>query len=126
MPRHVQAALIGEGHMTEDHLTHRARPRTCKDCWAALLAGVDDLGTDAIVDDAPLTVRGELQALLAGKRTWALCGQELCARDEWFIQRFTADTLPVYAAHQCGTALPENTPHIHTDKAAPDYSEIPF
>ena len=70
----------------------------CPRCRQLVLVGwVEGLHTR--VDPAPLTARGELDALLAGKWTYALVRHELNLRDAAQIAAAKAAT--VLADHTC-------------------------
>lgn len=110
MPKHIQDALIADGTMTEGFLTRTARTRHCPTCHTLVLAAIDDLGTDAWCDPQLLTPLGELQATMAGRRTWSHTMGGLDARDAPYIRRFPADRLEIHAQHVCGAPPLDSRP----------------
>lgn len=89
-------------------MNRRACP-TIHRCGATVLTGLDnDLAAlVARVDPEPLTALGEVQALTAGRTTYALRGQALDRRDRWSIPGHPpSHALPVHAEHRCGEPLP--------------------
>ena len=124
MPAWLQDQLIADGHMTEHHVTRKLRPRRCKACRAACLAAIDDTGIETWVDPHPVTVDGELFALMAGRVTFMAFGEELCHRDAGRITHRDANAISVYAEHSCGAPmLPHKT---RTTKTVSDTNEPPF
>ena len=110
MPAWLQAHLIQTGVMTADRVTKHARPRRCT-CGLFTLVGLDDLlPTKTIVDPMPTTTSGEAFALLTGRHTYGIDGDELFARTADRISFRPADETPVYVSHECGsTPLPIST-----------------
>ncbi|WP_269939040.1 hypothetical protein [Arthrobacter sp. HY1533] len=93
---------------------HNAHWVQCRDCGAWTLQGHDwteDWAGLGIVDPAQLTVMTELQALLAGRRTYEIILRDtqktLRSRDQWRIGAHTPESLacPVVPAHQCYSPL---------------------
>lgn len=69
------------------------------------------MGLDVVVDPAPLSPIGELQALLGGVHTYThhVVPGELCWRYPLVIRSRPAGTAPrqtVHAAHRCGNTWP--------------------
>ena len=102
MPPWLQAHLIQTGVMTKDRITKHARPRRCT-CGLFTLTGLDDVLPKVVaVDPMPTTTIGEAHALLAGRATYSLDGDELFVRTAGRIGFRNADQVAVYATHQCG------------------------
>lgn len=74
-------------------------------CGARVLAGVDAdrCAFNAAVDNSPLTRRGELLAVVAGRRTYELADGRLYRRDRWSIRSTPRGA--VLAEHDC-TPIP--------------------
>ncbi len=107
----LRRKLIDDGTMTEDGVTKRARQRHHV-CGMLVLAGIDDLSIEAIADPWPVTVADELAALLAGRCTWTLIGEEMVYRAAHRIRYRNADEEPAYVEHICGVrAYPQNPRH---------------
>jgi len=95
----------------------RRRPTTnlgpCPDCSLETLTG-QWYGMTQTLDPDPLTPVGELDAAMAGRRTWTLHTGvgELHPRGGWTIRTRPAGTRPgqtVHATHSC-TPATERTP----------------
>ena len=88
-------------------------------CHAPILAGLDAnrCALSVAVDPYPLTPAGEVWALRAGRRTYALQWGALERRDAWTIPGHPPSPgLPVMAEHVCGHPIPDEhrappTPH---------------
>lgn len=84
------------------------KTRRCPICRATIVTGLDEgVGPDiATVDPHPLTIEGELLALVAGRATYGISeGFELGYRDTWRIQHLPPEPrgYTVHATHKCGT-----------------------
>ena len=78
-------------------------------CGADLLAGLDDdvAGLVARCDPYPLSPVGEVEALLAGRRTWHLRHRRLERRDQFNVPGHPpCHDLLVVAEHRCGHPPP--------------------
>lgn len=98
---------------------HKARWRQCR-CGAVVLHGADwthDWAGEADVDPAQLTTAMELEAVLAGRRTYEVMvrdtGRTLRSRDQWRIQAHPPETLTdtVCPTHRCGEPLGTPIPY---------------
>jgi hypothetical protein len=105
------ATLIERGILQIDGVNRRARLRACPRCRAVCLEGLDDdrCAGMARVDPVPLSVLGEVAALMDGLATYELHtpGGRLTLdyRDSWCVQaRPAGNTLrvDVMAQHRCG------------------------
>lgn len=92
----------------------RPKHRTCERCGAAVLAARTTSGLDVVVDAAPLSPVGELQALLAGGATytWHLGPDHLVHRYPLVIRSRPAGTprQTVHPTHTCGATWPALQP----------------
>lgn len=88
----------------------------CTHCRAAILYGLDaDLCALSVrADPTPLTLLGEVLALMDGRATYSLVtadGRKLLdIRDEWMIAG--TRRWPVLPAHKCGASLVAHIEHI--------------
>jgi hypothetical protein len=92
---------------------------TCRHCGRPILAATVE-GLDRHVDPVPLTLAGELAALLAGRPTYDLAGamrDHLIRRTVHHI-RGGARQLPVVADHDCASPDPAHVDHSHLEVAA--------
>ena len=109
MPPWLEAKLIRDGTMTADHVTVHAKPRRCHDCGLFILVGLDDLRWRVEVDIRPTTSAGECFALLTGRASYALDGDELYERTASRLTYRRADDHPVYVSHECNSPpIPAN------------------
>lgn len=101
--------LVGQGLMDgETGATRRARAVACERCGRAVFRGLDaewgSRSRDA--DPVPLSGLGEVQAIMAGRKTLELSGTvrlELNFRDRWRIGSRPAggDKYDVLVEHRC-------------------------
>lgn len=127
--RVIQEHLINDGVMTEQGVTRTPKPRHCRDCGAAVIAAITDLGLEVAVHPTPTTPGGELGALMAGSATYALLDHgEMVHRDQYRIAKRNADQECTYIQHVCGMPQPERNTHfikekheIDSDNAAPPF-----
>ena len=127
MPVWLEAHLIQTGVMTADRVTKHAHPRRCT-CGLFTLVGLDDLlPTKVTVDPQPTTTTGEAHAVLTGRRTYGIDGDELYPRTAGRIEFRPADDTPVYVSHECGsTPLPISTKFNRAQIENINSTEIPF
>jgi len=125
----LRSVLVDKGAMPESGLTRNAGIRTCRDCRARCLAGIDRDGLDAWADLGRLHAAGELAALLAGRPTLSLfAGRQLVARDRHWIRAYPAGSgpRPAYAVHRCGDPTPAEWQDTTPRPAAATIEEMPF
>lgn len=128
MQRHVQDTLIANGVMTSGFITRKAKYRHCpRGCGLIVLTAIDDIGFTTTCDPHPTTTLGELQALLAGRRTYTTVGEELVYRAAHRIVARDTDREPVYVQHECGIPPPP-TNELHVKRKCIEYTseECPF
>lgn len=100
--RVIQQSLINQGVMTEQGVTRTPRQRHCSGCGRVVVAAITDLGFEVAVDPLPLTIEGELDALVAGRETYALLDHgELVWRNHHRITFRSADEEQAHALHEC-------------------------
>ena len=99
----------------------------CPSCGAPVIAALVDRVMPAVaVDPVALTPLGELQALMAGRRTFDHWHEGLDARTAWTIARCPADPdHPVRPEHRCGADPPEHYPQSVQPAPDPD-GPVPF
>lgn len=102
----VGAAYIMTYRPTTEKLP--VKTRRCPTCRQPIVTGFDDAvgPTVATVDPHPLTLEGELLALVAGRATYGISeGFELGYRDAWRIEHLPPEPrgYTVHATHKCGT-----------------------
>jgi hypothetical protein len=110
----LRAHLIATGRWNIDGINRTARTRTCHDCNALTLAGLDDprCAGPAITDTTPLSPLGEAIAHIEGRSTYALTRTAnqltLDHRNQWTIAAHPAGTgqADILAEHRCGTTPP--------------------
>lgn len=117
MPAHLVRHLIEIGRLDADGISRRAHARRCRECGAVVMAGLDhdSCAMPVYADPVPLTPIGEVEVLLAGRRTYDLAytsrGYRLDPRSAGHIRRAPAGTAPgvdVVAGHRCGARPPSN------------------
>lgn len=124
MPQRVQDALIAAGDLTPARIGSKPQQRACPSCRTACLAAIPFLRVGAVWLEAwPTTARGELDALLAGRATYAVTNG-IEKRDAEYITAVNADEWPhVHVEHSCqarAPAHPEFTaPKKHTFDTPP-------
>lgn len=109
MNQRTRALLINQGVMTETGLTAKARHRHCKrGCGLVLLAGTW-LGLEAWCDPWPITTKGELDALMAGRHTYTYSTLTLGLdfRGHHTIATKSPERYDVHAEHRCGQPHPD-------------------
>lgn len=130
MPDWLTHHLIAKGVMTESRLTRNARPRRCTRCGTYTLVGLDadTLAFEAHAEPTPTTSAGELQALLAGRRTWTLHHGRLEQRDADDIRLDPADQAGnIHAEHTCGSPpLPVHPAFLQTLIPQPATDQPPY
>jgi len=106
----MRQMLIDKGVLSTQGLSRKAKVMRHKKCGILTLAGfdADSCAMDAWCDLAQLSTAGEVQALLAQRRTYELHFDRLNYRDSWAIKSRPASSSPaaVYAAHLCGSPIP--------------------
>ena len=114
----AQAALIRDGHMDEDRVTRTPRPGHCRHCHLAVTAAITDAGFTVLLWPVPTTPLGELQARLAGLRTFTALEHDVLYRDDYRITGRNANQVPVHVEHHCGhTPPPPNPVHAAQQSA---------
>lgn len=92
----------------------RPRVQVCESCEQQTLLARTTSGLDVVVDAAPLSPVGELQALLAGRATytWHRIPDHLAHRYPLAIRSRPAGTprQTVHPAHRCGDTWPALQP----------------
>lgn len=122
--------LVATGVIDEKGVGAHPRARTCTACRRPVLAAWEDgVGPTAVVDPVALTPRGELDALMAGRRTFDHWGGDmggLALRRPAAITRHPAgwDNLghAIRPEHRCGAPPPDHSPdprHQPTPDAPP-------
>ena len=106
----VRRKLQRDRAMDEQGVTRSIRARHCGRCRLVVLAAIDDLGFTVACWPTPTTHRGELQALLAGRRTFYRFGTELESRNSWNIAGKSPDIYDVLVEHHCADSPPEKNP----------------
>lgn len=117
----AKAALVAGGHMDESGATRRPRPAHCRACRLAITAAISDAGFTVKAWPVPTTALGELQALMAGLRTYTALPDELLYRDASRIRGNDADARRVLVEHRCGDPPPPGNP-IHAVKRIREYA----
>jgi hypothetical protein len=123
IPTWLLRRLEDAGRLDADGTRRTVRTVTCR-CGAAVLAGLDAdrCALAVLVDPAPVDVRGEALAVLAGRSTYDLHGLELDRRDVWRLAG--PRRAPVLAEHRCGAVpLPAAEMEMHSRLA--DFSDSP-
>ena len=88
--------------------SRRANETTCR-CGAIVTAGIDAdrCALNAAADPTPLNRTGELLAVIAGRRTYAVDrDRRLHRRNAWSLARPARE--PVLAEHRCGHPIPDH------------------
>lgn len=104
----LQQHLENRGLWDSDGTTRVARARRCRTCREYVLAGLDAnrCALPVAVDPDPLSPRGEMVALLAGRTTFSLrllADQlELDRRSAFEIRSGRTERLDVLGRHACG------------------------
>lgn len=115
-PRKLDRAALGrkryaDGLVDEDGTTRRARTLLCRRCGVPIFTGLDAdrCAFTVRVDPGPIDARGELVAVMTGRRTYRLSwrGQyELDPRTEIEIAAQPPTEVEVLAEHRCGQPIP--------------------
>lgn len=107
LPPHVLQALVDAGHVTERLTSRKAKPRRCRRCGRGVLSGLDGdvLAFDVDADPIALTPSGEVGALLAGRRTYALRTAGRPELDRRLSPHRSAEAV-VVPEHDCGWTTP--------------------
>lgn len=117
MPAHLVRHLIAIGRMDADGVSRRAHATSCAKCGAVVMVGLDhdSCAMTVYADPVPLTPIGEVEVLLAGRRTYDLAytsrGYRLDPRFAAHIKATPAGSAPgvdVVAGHRCGAPRPSN------------------
>lgn len=89
-------------------MSRKAKLIACVRCDEPVLRGLDaDIAAfPARTDIYPLSLHGEVQALMAGRRTYELRLGELDHRDRWMITGRPASSITVVADHVCEEPTP--------------------
>jgi hypothetical protein len=117
-PDLVQARLYRECLIDEYGASRRPRPGHCATCRLAVTVAITDSGFTVKAWPTPTTVLGELQALVAGLRTFTALPDALLYRAEDVIRSNDADRRRVLVEHRCGDPPPPMNP-VHLVKAIP-------
>ena len=129
LDQRTRAMLVANGTLTPTGLTVKARHLHCpRGCGLVLLA-CQWLGFEFWCDPWPLTVRGELEALLAGRTTFTrgTYTDGLRLRQRWDIAVKSPDRHDVHAEHLCGHPHHEvNHARIRPERATSRYDAPPF
>lgn len=128
----IKTMLEAQGRMVGG-VTRAATARTCRDCGAPVLAGLDgDVAAVTVrVDPAPLDAAGEALAVLGGRGTYSLrrSGRrfELDRRDPFHMRTPAGtSTYDVCAEHRCGSPpLPTTHSRLVTPEP-PKETTCPF
>ena len=119
LPDWMVDRLIRDGVMTADRVTKHAKPRRCPTCHLFTLVGLDETRWRVVVDPMPTTTAGEAFALLCGRGSYALDGDELYERTARRLVHRRADLNPVFVTHECHSPpLPINEKFIPAPPAA--------
>lgn len=110
LPPAAKRALLARRAMDHQGVTRKPKPRHCRRCGMAVIAAIDDHGLTTSVSPTPTTAKGELDARLAGLRTFTLWGGEMLYRSYWEIKGLHPDRYDVHVIHECGTPPPEINP----------------
>lgn len=115
---HARRALETRGHIDQRGIGRTVQSRLCRKCGRPVMVGTDAMvtGVSVAADPAPLTVFGELAAVMDGCATFDLTfttRYEIDYRDQWRIEGVPAGTgrSDVVAEHRCGrfnTAIKES------------------
>ena len=120
--------LVEQGVVDERGVSDKPRPRRCPSCRAATLVAWQDGKLDPVaVDPLDLTPLGELQAVCAGRRTfahWGGANGQLDLREARHITRWPAGnrSQAVRPEHRCAAPTPD---HIPAPTRA-DHDQPPF
>lgn len=116
MPAHLVRHLVEVGRLDADGINRRAHASQCQKCRAVVMVGLDDdkCAMTVRVDPVPLTPVGELEVLLAGRRTYDLGwsaerGYRVDPRSAAHIAAAPAGSSPaadVVGEHRCGHPAP--------------------
>ena len=110
MPEHLLRLLKDKGVITERGTSRVSRMRRCRRCRTLTLAGLDGnvLAMDADADLPPLTRRGDLLALVAGRVTYELGadGRLHYRSPRHVVHGPPTPSSSVHAAHRCGVPPP--------------------
>lgn len=107
----IKAVLEARGLWNHDGINRKAHGRLCHRCGSPTMVGLDAdrCALAAVCNPQPLTVLGELQALLSGLRTFTLTWlggrYEIDYRDQWRIKGSPPGSeanTDVLAEHKCG------------------------
>jgi hypothetical protein len=104
LPSWLVRQLEASGHIV-DGATRTARSRQCGKCGAVVVVGLtpEPCSHRAVLDPSPLSMLGELQALLAGRFTYDLGVHggrlEIEDRDASHIEGSPAERPDAYRAH---------------------------
>ena len=90
--------------------TRKAKLIACIRCDEPVLRGLDgDVAAfSAWAGVYPLGEYGEVQALIAGRRTYELHNGRLDRRDQWMIAGTPASSTTVVTDHVCGEPIPDD------------------
>lgn len=100
----LQDKLIHDGVLTHDKVTRKPQQRTCPTCRVRVLVAIEHLATTTVtVDATPTTTKGELDALLTGRSTFAVFDRESIERRfDFDITDIDADKAGnIHPEHQC-------------------------
>ena len=121
--------LVGQAVIDEAGINDKPKRRRCRSCGVATLVAWQDGKLDAVaVDEVVLTPLGELQAVTAGRRTFAHWGGvsgQLDLRGARQISRWPAGDRrqAVRPEHRCGAPPLDHTP---TRASTTIYDQPPF
>jgi len=95
--------LITQGFITEGRIGRKIQNRRCKKCKAHIITALDAdmIALLAECDPTPLTLQGEITALVQGRWTYRLQYEHLNRRYQLEIAATPANTTTVLQQHQC-------------------------
>lgn len=131
MPDWLKRQLVATGVLTESGLGRKAQLRRHRPCGLPIMLGLDaDLcAFEVRCDLGQLDTRGEVMALLEGRRTYELNVRgELNRRDHWAIRARPPSRVTVLAEHRCDAPIPAAwcVPAPKPAARRSDTEEIPF
>lgn len=102
--KQVTHHLQTQGHITEQGLTRKAKPRTCPRCRQQCIAGININGRDTWLNPEPINAATELQLLLNDQTTYSIwAGTQIVPRNQHWIRAYPPGDphRPTHQAHHC-------------------------